>query len=76
MSLRRRLVVGVLALLIAAIVVTDVVTSSSLRSFLVGRLDEQLDVAQAQAYDYLLTVYTRDKAAKNPVLAESPVPAV
>ena len=73
MSLRRRLVVGVLALLVAAIVVTDVVTSSSLRSFLVGRVDEQLDVAQAQAYNYILNVYSRDRAAKNPVLAASPV---
>jgi two-component system, OmpR family, sensor kinase len=72
-SLRRRLVAGVLALLVAAIVVTNVVTSSSLRSFLVGRLDEQLDVAQEQAYNYILTVYSRDRAAKNPVLAESPV---
>jgi two-component system OmpR family sensor kinase len=61
-----------LTLLIVAVVATDVVTSSSLRSFLVGRLDEQLDVAQAQAYRYLLTVYTRDKAAKNQVLAGSP----
>jgi two-component system OmpR family sensor kinase len=65
-SLRRRLVVGVLALLVVAIVVTDVVTSSSLRSFLTGRLDQELDVAQEQAYTYILTTYARDRAAGDP----------
>jgi len=56
-------VVGVLALLVAALVATDVITSSALRSFLVGRLDEQLDVAQAQAYRYIVTTYARDQSA-------------
>ena len=36
MSLRRRLVVGMLVLLVAGLVTTDLVTSSSLRSFLSG----------------------------------------
>jgi two-component system OmpR family sensor kinase len=49
-----------LLLLIAAIVTADVVTSSSLRSFLIGRLDEQIDVAQAQAYTYIYETNHRD----------------
>ncbi len=53
MSLRRRLVVGMLVLLVAGLITTDVVTSSSLRSFLLGRLDEQIDASQNQAYTYI-----------------------
>jgi two-component system OmpR family sensor kinase len=67
MSLRRRLVAGMLALLVAGIVTTDLVTSSSLRSFLYGRLDEQIDVAQATAYNYIETTYARALAADVPV---------
>ena len=72
MSMRRRLVVGMLALFVVAIVVTDVVTSSSLRSFLVGRLDEQLDVAQRQAYTYIATTYGRDLQAGDAQAAHDP----
>ena len=63
MSLRRRLVVGMLLLLVAGIITTDVVTSSSLRSFLLGRLDEQIDVSQNQGYTYIIQVYHRDLKA-------------
>lgn len=49
-----------LLLLVAAIVTADVVTSSSLHSFLVGRLDEQIDVAQTQAYTYIYDMNQRD----------------
>src|SRR5580658_10603841 len=63
MSLRRRLVAGTLALLVAGIVTTDLVTSSSLRSFLYGRLDEQIDVAQDTAYGYIEATYGRALAA-------------
>jgi two-component system OmpR family sensor kinase len=60
-SLRRRLVAGILLLLLVAVVVTDVVTYSSLRSSLMGRLDEQIDVAQDQALTYIDGVYARDR---------------
>ena len=63
MSLRRRLVLGMLLLLVAGLVTTDVLTSSSLRSFLLGRLDEQIDVSQNQAYAYITAVYQRDVKA-------------
>jgi two-component system OmpR family sensor kinase len=43
------------ALLIVGLLVADIATYVSVRSFLFGRLDEQLDVAQYQAYTYLLT---------------------
>jgi signal transduction histidine kinase len=58
-SLRRRLVAGTLLLLVVAVIVTDVVTLSSLRSYLYGRLDEQNDVAQSQAYTYIDAAYVR-----------------
>jgi hypothetical protein len=70
--MRRRLVVGILILFVAAIVVTDVVTSSSLHSFLVGRLDEQLDVTQSQAYRYITDTYERDLSAHDPAAASNP----
>ena len=63
MSLKRRLVVGMLVLLVAGLITTDVVTSSSLRSFLIGRLDEQVDASQSQTYTYITQVYQRDLKA-------------
>ncbi len=66
MSLRRRLVAGTLALLVAGVVTTDLVTSSSLRSFLYGRLDEQIDAAQDTAYSYIEGTYARALAADVP----------
>jgi len=52
-----------LGLLVAGLVTTDLVTSSSLRSFLLGRLDEQVEVSQSQAYKYIAQVYSRDMSA-------------
>ena len=72
MSLRRRLVVGMLLLLVAGVIATDVVTSSSLRSFLFGRLDEQIDLAQSQAYSYIYTAYNRDVSAGNHLATTNP----
>ncbi|HTT86370.1 MAG TPA: hypothetical protein VMF60_03285, partial [Acidimicrobiales bacterium] len=63
MSLKRRLVAGSLVLLVAGVVTTDLVTASSLRSFLYGRLDEQIDAAQDTAYTYISTTYQRALAA-------------
>ncbi len=63
MSLRRRLVVGMLLLLVAGFITIDLVTSSSLRSFLIGRLDEQIDASQNQTYTYISQVYKRDLKA-------------
>ncbi len=54
MTLRRRLLVSMAALLIAGVLAADVVTYTLLRSSLYGRVDEQLDVAQRQADVYLL----------------------
>lgn len=69
MSLRRRLVLGMVALMVAAIAVTDVVTYSSLRSFLLGRLDEQTGVAQSQVFVSVWAEYRR-ALAKGSLLAE------
>src|SRR5580704_3602380 len=52
-----------LLLLVAGLITTDVVTSSSLRSFLIGRLDEQIDASQSQTYTYITQVYQRDLKA-------------
>jgi two-component system, OmpR family, sensor kinase len=71
-SLRRRLLAGMLVLLIAAVVATDVVTRSYVRSYLYGRLDEQDDVAQNLAYAYLETVYQRALAAGDRAVSSQP----
>jgi len=62
-SLKRRLVAGTLVLLVAGVLTTDLVTASSLRSFLYGRLDEQIDAAQDTAYSYINDTYQRALAA-------------
>lgn len=59
MSLRRRLLAGILALLVVAIGVTDAVTYTSLRSFLIGRLDEQTASAEHQVWVAVDTAYHR-----------------
>ncbi len=61
-----------LVVLVAAIITTDVFTSSSVRSFLYGRLDEQVDAAQNQAYVYIATNYQRDLAANDTVARVDP----
>ena len=60
MSLRRRLVIGMLILLVIGIGASDVITASVLRSFLLGRIDEQVEVTQDQAYVYVMGTYVRD----------------
>ncbi len=52
MSLRRRLLATMALVLVVGLVVVDVVTYTALRSALLGRLDEQLVVAQHQIYRY------------------------
>ena len=66
MSLKRRLVAGTLVLLVAGVLTTDLVTASSLRSFLYGRLDEQIDVAQDTAWTYINVTHQRALAAGVP----------
>jgi len=51
--LRRLLTLTVGVLLVVALVVTDVVAYTQLRSFLYGKVDDQLDAAQQQAFTYL-----------------------
>jgi two-component system, OmpR family, sensor kinase len=65
MSLRRRLTVSMAIVLVVALAVANAVTYSSLRSFLYGRLDDQIDGAQLQAYKYL-TVIRAELLARHP----------
>ncbi|MGH9092389.1 MAG: sensor histidine kinase [Acidimicrobiales bacterium] len=53
MNLHRRLTVTMAVLLVVGLAVADVVTYSSLRSFLYGRLDAQIDSSQQLAARYL-----------------------
>ncbi len=59
MSLRRRLTLSMAVVLVVALAVANIVTYSSLRSYLYGRVDDQLDGAQQQAYHYLTVVRPR-----------------
>jgi len=72
MSLRRRLLTGILVLLVVAIGVADAVTYSSLRSFLLGRLDEETDVAQHQVFLALRADYHRAVLAGSQVALNDP----
>ena len=61
MKLQRRLSLTMALLLVLGLLIADVATYTSLRSFLVGRLDEQLSVAQRQAYDDLVYLAARGR---------------
>ncbi len=65
MSLRRRLTAAVALLLVLGLAVADVIIYTSVRSFLDGRLDEQLAVAQHQAYNYLRFVSEHGRPARS-----------
>lgn len=54
MSLRRRLTLITVFLLIVGLSVADIVSYTSVRSSLYGRLDAQLDFSQRLAYNYLV----------------------
>ncbi len=54
MRLRRRLMIAMAVLLLIGLAISDVVTYTSLRSFLYGRLDYQLAEAQKDAVHHLL----------------------
>jgi len=64
MSLRRRLTLSMAVVLVVALAVANVVTYSSLRSFLYGRIDDQIDGSQLHAYNYLRTVAEHGRAPR------------
>jgi two-component system, OmpR family, sensor kinase len=57
MSIRNRIIIMVLVLMAGAVVAADVVTSSQVHGFLIGRLDEQISDAQDQLLTYIHQVY-------------------
>jgi len=54
LSLRARLLAGLVTLVLAGLLVADVATYEALQSFLSGRINQQLRGAQLQSADYLL----------------------
>jgi two-component system, OmpR family, sensor kinase len=54
LSLRARLLAGLVTLVLAGLLVADVATYEALQSFLCGRVNQQLRAAQVQSADYLL----------------------
>jgi|SRR5579875_36515 len=61
MHLHRRLTLAMAVLLVIGLAVADLVTYTSLRSFLFGRLDSQLSYAQSNAVRYLVHVHRRGR---------------
>lgn len=59
MRLHRRLTLTMAVLLVVGLAIADIVTYTSLRSFLYGRVDAQLDATQHLAYRYL--IYTEER---------------
>ena len=62
MRLRRGLTLAMAVLLVIGLLVADVVTYTSLRSFLYGRLDSQLGFSQSNAVRYLVYLDHRGQA--------------
>lgn len=61
MRLHRRLTLAMAILLVVGLAVADVITYTSIRSFLFGRLDSQLGSTQRLADRYLAFVVRRDR---------------
>jgi two-component system OmpR family sensor kinase len=72
-SLRHRLVVMMLALMAVAIVAVDVVTSSEVHSFLIGRLDDQIAGAQDVLVGYIDHVHEDDVRNGDQLASDDPV---
>ncbi len=66
MSLQRRLVAVMALLLVTGLLVTDLVTYTSVRSFLFGRADDTLASSEELAFNYLTFAATRH----NPVTVD------
>src|SRR5690348_15789911 len=54
LSLRARLLAGLVTLVLAGLLAADVATYGALQSFLCGRVNQQLRAAQLQSADYLV----------------------
>lgn len=76
MKLRHRLMIAVAALLVLGLVVVNVVTYTAVRSFLYGRIGEQLAVTQHQVYNYLARAERRGRRPNDDVLANLVSPDV
>jgi two-component system, OmpR family, sensor kinase len=59
-SLRHRIVVMVLVIMAVTITAADVVTSSAVHSYLIGRLDDQINDSQTQLVGWLDHLYDSD----------------
>jgi two-component system, OmpR family, sensor kinase len=71
-SLRHRLVLMMLVLMAVAIASVDVVTSSEVNSFLIGRLDQQISDAQGQLVSYIDRVHQSDISSGNSLAKNDP----
>jgi two-component system OmpR family sensor kinase len=68
--LRRRLTLAMAVLLVIGLGVADVVTYTSLRSFLYGRLDSQLAFAQRAAVRYMVFVHRRHLTVRSEAIGD------
>ncbi|MGO9456462.1 MAG: sensor histidine kinase [Acidimicrobiales bacterium] len=76
MNLHRRLTISMAVLLVIGLAVADVVTYTSLRSFLYGRLDSQIGSSQGLAFRYLVRASDRGVAPTHEALDERISPDV
>ena len=70
MRLRRRLTLAMAVLLVIGLGVADVVTYTSLRSFLYGRLDSQLAFAQRASVRYLVLAHRRGRTVRSEAIGD------
>jgi two-component system, OmpR family, sensor kinase len=76
MRLRHRLTLIIAVALVVTLAIAGAVTYSSFRSFLYGRLDDQVSAAQFSAYRYLTTTAARGHAVRQGVLADRVSPDI
>ncbi|MHB8263326.1 MAG: sensor histidine kinase [Acidimicrobiales bacterium] len=72
MTLRARLLIGVLAVLLAGLAALSVVSFSFMHTFLVGRLDSEVSLAERQGYSYITYTYIHAVARRNSAAIDNP----
>ncbi len=72
MTLRARLLIGVLAVLLAGLAALSVVSFSFMHTFLIGRLDSEVSLAERQGYQYITYAYVHAVTRGNSTAIDDP----
>ncbi|MCL4434112.1 MAG: HAMP domain-containing histidine kinase [Actinobacteria bacterium] len=72
MTLRARLLAGIMAVLLAGLAALSVVSFSFMHTFLIGRLDSEVSLAERQGYNYVTYTYIHAVARGDTIAVDNP----